>query len=106
VNKINIGLILLATIVMGASNIVLARDSSEEDGINYIERVDHKHHQLVINDKIYVVPINLVTYIFDSKTRTRTKVNRYALKKGQSVMFKKTIKNRQAYINEITIFRK
>lgn len=87
------------------SGVALGQVSNEESEVYRIARVDHKNNQLLINDKIYQMPISLKTYIFESKTRKKYKVNRYALKVGQVVSFNVEIKNRQAYINKITIFR-
>lgn len=91
------------------SSFTLAQDGGgvqDESAVYRIGRVDHKRYQLLINDKIYIMPISLDTYIFDSKTRKKTKVNRYALKEGQIVFFSKYIKNQQVYVSDVTIFRR
>jgi hypothetical protein len=83
---------------------ILAQEN-EESTVNRINRVDHERYQLIVNDKIYIMPITLEVYTFNLKTRKRTKVNRYALKKEQVIALEKTIRNRKAYIDKITIYK-
>lgn len=95
-------LIVLSSIFFSA--IALSQES-EDDRATFISRVDHENYQLLIGDKLYVMPITLKVYIFDLSTRQKKKVNRYALREGLAVSFKKTIRNRQAYVEEITIYK-
>jgi hypothetical protein len=87
------------------AGLAFAQENSENNDVYRVSRVDHNKHQLFINDRLYIMPINLNVYVFKSTTRKTTKANRYALRKDQVVFFKKEIRDRQAYIYEITIFR-
>jgi hypothetical protein len=78
---------------------------NEDDSVSRIYRIDHQYNQLWVQDKMYIMPISLNVYILDKKTRKKTKVNRYALRKGQGVSLKKTIRNRQELIDEIIIYK-
>ena len=78
---------------------------SQENSKTLIYAVNHPQNQMWVNDQLYVMPITLDVYTFNLKSRKKTKVNRYALRKGQSITFTKTIRNRQAYINEIFIYQ-
>ena len=100
-------LISLSSFFISSSTLAQEGEEVKNESVEYrIGRVDHERNQLLINDKIYIMPISLGTYIFDSKTRKKTKVNRYALKEGQVVFFSKYIKNQQVYISDVTIFRR
>jgi hypothetical protein len=69
-----------------------------------IQRVDHDNKQLWVNDRLYIMPITLKVYTFNRKTRTKTKANRYALRVGLQISLKKTIRNRQAFVDEVIIY--
>ena len=98
--------IAVVVVLIGALLIPSLSQAADEAGMVYrIGRVDHQHHQLLINDFFVMMPINLETYIFESKTRQTYKVNRYALKAGQIVFFNTLVRNRQTYIDKITIFQ-
>lgn len=83
---------------------VYAQQENGNEGY-WINSVNHKDHSIVINDNRYIMPITLDTYIVNTKTGKERKVNRYALKEGQLVLFRKAIRDRQAYIEEITVYQ-
>ncbi len=104
--SINIMPYLLAALLCLLSSLSLAQEADDEQSTVYrIERVDHKRNQLLINDTLYTMPISLDIYIFDAKKRKKTKVNRYAMRRGQIVFFKTGTRNQQAYVSEVTIFQ-
>lgn len=77
----------------------------DENKVYRINSIDHDKHDLWINDKHYRMLISLDVYSYDSKKRIKRKVNRYALQADQIVFFKKVIRQEQAYVKEITIFK-
>lgn len=104
-SRIKVGVVFFSIFYSILFASVVFSQESEDDGVNRIYAVDHPHNQLWVNDNLYVMPITLSVYTFNLKTRKKTKVNRYALRKGQSVTFQKIIRNRQAIINEVIIYQ-
>ena len=65
--------------------------------------VDHRGKLIVVNDKLYKMPINMRVYIMEQPSRKLRKVNRYALKPGQHVYVRSEVRNRQAYAKRVII---
>lgn len=103
--QVKVSLIVISLLFSILFTGLVFSQSNEENQADRIYAVDHPHNQLWVNDKLYVMPITLDVYTFNLKSRKKTKANRYALRKGQSVSFKKIIRNRQAIITEITIYQ-
>ncbi len=77
--------------------------SSVQATRNIISLVDNANKLVVINDKPYKISISTQVYIIDSATTKPRKVNRYALRVGQTVFIKSQVRDRQRYIERITI---
>lgn len=97
---------IIAAIALLVSVFATAQiDVADEASVFRVNHVSHNDYSIVINDIRYIMPIFLKTYTFHAKTRKKKEVNRYALGKDQVVFFQKFVKNGQAYISEITIYK-
>lgn len=82
---------LMVTVSANAEKVYETEDSK-------IDRVDNTKGIVVIDDKVFKLRLN--TKVYGSKKR---KLNRYALKVGQSVFFEAEIENKIMYLNYIVI---
>jgi len=65
--------------------------------------VNHNQHFLVIDDFLYYMRINTKVYIYDGKNKPLRKVNRYALKSGQSVTIQTSGTHEKEYVDTLLI---
>ena len=83
----------------------LPGDANDDGGhiVNIIHLVDHKRKEVIINDRTHIMLIGLKVYIYEQRTDSLRKVNRYALKKGQSVYYTTEVRKSRSYVSKITI---
>ncbi len=72
--------------------------NSSESNNQTIELVDNTKGRIVIGDMEYILRLN--TKVTDSRKR---RLNRYALKVGQTVKFNSSFKNKKHYLDSIVI---
>jgi hypothetical protein len=70
-----------------------------------INSVDHKANVVMIDDTSHIMTLGFKVYIYETKKRKKSKVNRYALKPNQKIYYRSEVKNRQSYLSEITILK-
>jgi hypothetical protein len=101
-------LLLISIFISSSVPVAYAVDSTnphrQVNGIlRTLDRVDHTHHYLVVDDEVFYMPMNFKVYIQDPSSRSPRLVNRYALKEGQSVYIGVSGSPKKPYVNVLII---
>jgi len=97
----NYFIFVMTIFVISASTI--AQDDEEQEPVPVLDRLDHNANVIVVDDRLYSLPLNVKVYKIKVDGSKKRVVNRYALKQGQNVSIDTRQSGKTTYADTIFI---
>jgi len=97
----NYFILVMTIVVMSAS--ITAQADKKQKVLPVLDRLDHNANTIVVDDRLYSLPLNVKVYKVKVDGSQKRVVNRYALKQGQNVSVNSRQSGKKTYADTIFI---